>query len=148
MERAHRYGRPVSLAYLDLDNFKHLNDQEGHHAGDQALRTVADVLRTHVRGSDLVCRLGGDEFTILLPETDQAQARAVLDKLGPLLAAEVRRHGWGITCSIGVVTALAPATSVEGLLRSADQLMYRVKRGSKDGVLFELQPPKSGTTPA
>jgi diguanylate cyclase (GGDEF)-like protein len=143
LERAHRYQRPLTLAYLDVDNFKQLNDRSGHHVGDQALRTVAEVLRSHVRRTDLVCRLGGDEFTILLAETDQPQARAVLEKLRPLLADEMRRHGWEITCSIGVVTAAPPPPTLDALLRRADQLMYRVKHGSKDAVLFEVQEPES-----
>ena len=147
LARARRYRRPLTLAYLDLDNFKQLNDRSGHQAGDQALRTVANLLRSHVRRTDLVCRLGGDEFTILFPETDQPQARAVLDKLRPLLAAEAGRHGWEITCSIGVATALSPPASVDDLLRSADQLMYRVKRGSKNAALFDTQDAAGSASP-
>ncbi len=146
LARARRYRRPLTLAYLDLDNFKHLNDHSGHHAGDEALRAVADVLRSNVRSTDLVCRLGGDEFTILFPETDQPQARAVLDKLRPMLATEMKRRGWEITCSIGVVTALPPPPGVDLLLRSADQLMYQVKRGSKDAALFEVRQPEPAST--
>jgi diguanylate cyclase (GGDEF)-like protein len=138
LERARRYGRPLTLAYIDLDNFKQLNDQLGHHAGDEALRAVANILRSNVRRTDLVSRFGGDEFTVLLPETDQPQARMVFEKLRPLLVAEVHQRGWGITCSIGVVTAVPPPPEVDILIRSADQLMYRAKRGSKDAVLFDL----------
>lgn len=148
LARARRYGRPLTLAYLDLDNFKRLNDHAGHHAGDEALRVVADTLRSNVRRTDVVCRLGGDEFTILLPETDQPQARAVLDKLRPMLAAEGQRQGWEITCSIGVVTALPPPPEIDALLRSADQLMYRVKRGTKDSVLCGVWQPGSGAAPS
>jgi diguanylate cyclase (GGDEF)-like protein len=146
LERARRYGRPLTLAYIDLDNFKQLNDRVGHHAGDQALQATAQILRGHVRRLDLVARLGGDEFTILLPETDQPQARTVLEKLRPLLADEMRRHGWEITCSIGVVTAAPPPPTLDALLRRADQLMYRVKHGSKDAVLFEVEEPEAGSS--
>ena len=146
LERARRYRRPLTLAYLDVDNFKQLNDSSGHHVGDEALQTVADVLRSNVRRTDLVCRLGGDEFTILLPETDQPQARAVLEKLRPMMADEMRRHGWQITCSIGVLTAAPPPPTLDALLRRADQLMYQVKHGSKDAVLFEVREPESHIT--
>jgi diguanylate cyclase (GGDEF)-like protein len=144
LARARRYQRPLTLAYIDLDNFKQLNDRSGHHVGDEALQWVADLLRANVRRTDLVSRFGGDEFTILLPETDQAQARMVFDKLRPLLVSEVERRGWGITCSIGVVTALPPPPDIDVLIRSADHLMYRAKRGSKDAVLFGLHRSEPG----
>ena len=139
LERARRHRRPLTLAYLDLDNFKQLNDRSGHHAGDQALRAIAGILQAHVRRLDLVARVGGDEFTILLPETSHSQARSVIEKLQPLLATETQREGWDVTCSIGVVTALPPPPTVDALIRAADQLMYQVKRGSKNGARFAVE---------
>lgn len=139
ISRARRYGRPLTLAYLDLDNFKPLNDESGHSTGHEALRVVAHTLEANLRDTDLLARLGGDEFVVLLPETDEPAARAVFSKLLPLLLQEVRHRHWPISCSVGAVIALPPPLSVDDLVRSADQLMYRVKREAKNDVRYEVR---------
>jgi len=134
LARARRYRKPLTAAYIDLDNFKALNDRHGHHAGDGALRTVAQLLRRAARASDVAARLGGDEFVILMPETDAAGARAVLERLrGELLRALADRSAL-LGASIGAASFVEPPDSVEQVLSAADDCMYAVKRAGKNLV--------------
>jgi diguanylate cyclase (GGDEF)-like protein len=128
MERARRYHRHLTLAYLDIDGFKQVNDQMGHDRGDDVLKTVAATLRRSVRRSDLAARLGGDEFAILLLEADAEAARQALEKLHAALIACVEDVRPRIGFSIGAATwTIAPA-SLSAALRKADELMYAAKR--------------------
>lgn len=136
LARAERYGHPISLIYLDLDDFKQVNDREGHSAGDELLRVVAATLRATLRGSDTAARLGGDEMALLLPETGEAEARALVDRLRKRLGEAMRQRGWPVTTSAGVVTRLRGGGTVDELIRGADELMYRVKESAKDDVAF------------
>jgi diguanylate cyclase (GGDEF)-like protein len=136
--RLGRHGRPFTVAYLDVDNFKAVNDEHGHGVGDFLLRTLAATMRQSLRGTDVVARLGGDEFALLLPETDAAGGATAVGKLRESLLGRAREHGWPITFSIGVVTCLEPPRSADALLGCADELMYKVKRGRKDGVEFAV----------
>ncbi|HEY9595006.1 MAG TPA: GGDEF domain-containing protein [Spirochaetia bacterium] len=136
IERTRRYGRPFSLAYLDLDNFKMVNDTLGHAVGDDLLRVVVVVVREQLRTSDTVARLGGDEFAFLLPETDQEAAQAVIAKVQGSLEAKVRERNWPVTMSIGCVTVGPTGAAAEELLHQADTLMYRAKMGGKNAARF------------
>jgi diguanylate cyclase (GGDEF)-like protein len=126
------------VAYLDLDNFKEVNDRFGHSRGDSLLRLVAATIRTNLRKTDMVARLGGDEFALLLPETGYEPAAAVLRKIHQLLLGKMQRCGYPVTCSIGAVTFLRPAESVEELIKRADACMYAAKRGGKDRMKHVL----------
>src|SRR6266487_1236022 len=137
--RARRYIHPFSVAYLDLDDFKLVNDRLGHLAGDAVLRSVARALSGVLRSSDVVARLGGDEFVVLLPEAGAAPARLATEKLRGALADVVPAHGWRMTASIGVATFLVPPESVDQLLAAVDRLMYRAKQGGKNGVVHETR---------
>ena len=137
--RARRYIHPFSVAYLDLDDFKLVNDRLGHLAGDAVLRSVARALSGVVRSSDVVARLGGDEFVVLLPEASAAPARLATEKLRGALAEVVPAHGWRMTASIGVATFLVPPESVDELLAAVDRLMYRAKQAGKNGVAHETR---------
>jgi len=134
--RAARYRRPVSLAYMDLDGFKAINDSLGHHTGNAVLETVGLTLKAYVRTTDLPCRLGGDEFAVLYPETDAAQAREAVAKLRMALEAAAARRNWPVGFSIGVVTSVGSMSPGDELMRLADDLMYRVKRDGKGNVAF------------
>ena len=112
MYSSRRYGGPLSLAYLDLDDFKRINDERGHAAGDEVLRAVADALRAQLRPTDLVARLGGDEFVVLLPHTDRSGAE---DALGAG-AAGPRGHP-GIAFSVGVIQLDRAVGSIDDLAR-------------------------------
>jgi diguanylate cyclase (GGDEF)-like protein len=134
--RARRYGRPVSLAYVDLDNFKAVNDELGHSTGDRLLRLVAEIMAANVRPSDLVARLGGDEFAVLLPETDSDSAAVAFHRIRVLLLEALREQGWKVTASIGITEADG-SQSVDDLISSGDVLMYEAKRGGKDRIAWD-----------
>lgn len=136
--RAERYSRPLTLAYLDADGFKTVNDTFGHSAGDRVLRTIAQTLAANVRAVDVAARLGGDEFGLLFPETGSAAAAAVLRKLQGSLAEAMAREGVDVTFCIGAVTVMRPVRSVDGLLQRADALMYEAKRHGKNGIRSEV----------
>ncbi len=133
--RAQRYGRSLTIAYIDLDNFKEVNDLQGHATGDRLLVAVVETIRAAIRNSDTLARFGGDEFVILLPETAGEPAQATLQKVQGRLRQRMRDSSWPVTFSIGAVSYLRPPTSVEDAVRSADALMYEVKRSGKDRLL-------------
>jgi len=134
LERNRRYPRPLSLIYMDLDNFKVINDTHGHQTGDAVLRLVADAMRTSVRTADVVGRLGGDEFGVLMPETDAQLADAAAKRLVASLR-NVFKGTPSVTASIGVVSCMATDASTDELLRRADQAMYDAKKAGKDRVV-------------
>jgi len=134
ISRFQRFARPFTLANIDLDNFKTVNDQFGHSVGDQVLRAVVNSARKYLRKTDVVARLGGDEFALLLPETDQESARIALAKIQNGLLKEMRRNNWPITFSIGVLTCNAVPDTIDELVRLTDELMYAVKRDSKNAI--------------
>jgi diguanylate cyclase (GGDEF)-like protein len=136
LERARRFSHPVTLLYLDIDNFKSFNDALGHEAGDHLLERVAGAIRTTVRTVDSAARLGGDEFGILLPETDRRMAQVVGARLREALHASGPGEVQPLSASIGAVSCLVVPDSVEALVAAADSLMYQVKRSSKDGVQY------------
>ena len=135
LDRTRRYNRPLALLYFDLDDFKAVNDQHGHQTGDAVLRLVANATRRAMRQSDILGRMGGDEFAVLMPETDGAVAEAGATRL----AHGVRSvfHGTpSVTASIGLVATVSSSiTGAEELLRRADQAMYEAKRSGKDRVV-------------
>jgi diguanylate cyclase (GGDEF)-like protein len=134
LERNRRYPRPLALIYMDLDNFKIINDTHGHQTGDAVLRLVADAMRTSVRTADVVGRLGGDEFAVLMPETDAQLADAAAKRLVASLR-NVFKGTPNVTASIGVVSCTATDASTDDLLRRADQAMYDAKKMGKDRVV-------------
>jgi len=140
VEWSRRQGMSWVLAYLDVDNFKRINDTLGHAAGDVVLQRVARTLREGTRRVDVVARLGGDEFALLLPETDAARAETVINKLLTLLDEAMAITGWEVSFSIGVITFVTPPDSVDTAVAMADACMYRVKARGKAGALFRTWP--------
>ena len=136
LARAARYGRAFTLAYVDLDNFKAVNDLEGHDAGDELLRRTAQVLRSCTRQTDVIGRLGGDEFAAVLPETTGGATGSVLENLRVQLIRSMAKGGWPVTFSIGAVTFEAPIDTGREALQVADAAMYSVKRSGKDGIQY------------
>lgn len=134
LERNRRYPRPLALMYMDLDNFKVINDTHGHQTGDAVLRLVADAMHSSVRQADVVGRLGGDEFAVLMPETDAQLADAAAKRLIAGLR-NVFKGTPNVTASIGVVSCTATDASTDDLLRRADQAMYDAKKSGKDRVV-------------
>jgi diguanylate cyclase (GGDEF)-like protein len=138
IERARRTGRPMTVAYLDCDDFKSVNDRFGHAQGDALLVIVAATLRGGTRSLDTVARLGGDEFGLLLVDTDGATTEALLARLRAALAAAMLENRWEVSFSIGAVTFLTPPRSLDEMLARADQLMYDAKRGGKNAARLEV----------
>lgn len=132
-ERAVRYGHPLSVLMLDVDQFKSFNDTFGHPAGDAVLRAVADHLGDAIRGSDLIARYGGEEFAVLLPDTDHAGAVAVAERCRRAVAEGpwVRR---AITVSVGAATLGPETPDAAALVQEADQALYRSKQTGRNRV--------------
>lgn len=132
-----RFGHSVTLGYIDLDNFKRLNDTMGHSAGDQVLHAVAAILSSTVRSDDIVGRIGGDEFAVLLPNTDRRGATILFDKLLQRLLSEMNQHSWPIGFSVGVAVFKRLPKHADEALGIADRIMYQVKKNSKNSVQYD-----------
>jgi diguanylate cyclase (GGDEF)-like protein len=137
VEEADDRSQPLALLFVDLDDFKGVNDELGHTAGDELLRQVADRLTAAVRADDLVCRYGGDEFIVVCRDADERQAVEIAERIRDVVGRPVSGDGWErrVTASIGV-TVREGAGPLDGsqLLRLADRAMYRSKSGGKDQV--------------
>jgi diguanylate cyclase (GGDEF)-like protein len=138
INRASRYRHPFTVAFIDLDNFKAVNDRYGHSAGDTLLYLVADTIQKNVRATDIVARLGGDEFVILLPETGPAPAQAITQKIQRINSDAIRKNDWPVTFSMGVATFIRPPSSVDEMLKISDDLMYAAKKNGKNTIQFEV----------
>lgn len=136
--RALRYNRPFTLAYLDVDRLRGVNDLSGHTTGDHTLRLIADTVRENIRSMDSVARLGGDEFGLLFPETGRGSAEIVLGKLRACLDREARERNLPITFSVGAIICVGAPESVDRLIQRADALMYQVKDRGGDGMAVEV----------
>ncbi|MGZ9166530.1 MAG: GGDEF domain-containing protein [Anaerolineales bacterium] len=136
ISRIRRYPHPITLVYMDVDNFKLVNDLFGHRIGDEVLRCIANELKSQLRITDTVARLGGDEFVMLLPSTRQTEARLVVSKVYTNLSEKMRQRNWPVTFSMGAVTCEFSPYSAEQLVNMADELMYEVKNSTKNDVRF------------
>lgn len=136
--RSSRYNRCFSVAYLDLDNFKAINDKKGHHVGDDLLCSVAGTIIDNIRCADMVARIGGDEFVVLLPETGAEEARSAMTKLQEQLLQTMEANDWAVSFSVGVVTYYSAPGSVDEMLKRADGLMYEVKSQGKNALKHEV----------
>lgn len=140
LDRANRTGSRFSIAMVDVDHFKWLNDDFGHKVGDRALRTVADRLAGVCEPSDAVARYGGEEFAIILPNKGQAEAMALAERLREAVASkEIERQT--VTVSIGVATFVAYSSSEETLIEDADRALYFSKRNGRNRVTHVSQIP-------
>ncbi|MBU0480553.1 MAG: GGDEF domain-containing protein [Proteobacteria bacterium] len=134
IDRSQRFGHPFTLAYIDLDNFKQVNDTLGHHIGDALLKKVAQLMEGNTRKTDVITRLGGDEFAVLMVETGYKAAEDAMEKLQTRLLAAMKQKGWPVTFSIGMVTCEKPPGSMQEVMSLADNLMYSVKKSGKNRI--------------
>jgi two-component system cell cycle response regulator len=142
VEQAAARGKPLTALVLDIDYFTAINDSHGHDAGDDVLREFASRLRKSIRGIDLACRFGGEEFVIIMPETDMAVASIVAERLRRRVASEGFAIQQGarsieVTISIGIATLAAADDSAASILKRADQALYRAKRDGRNRVVAD-----------
>lgn len=136
LQRATRKRRSLAVLFLDLDHFKQFNDTFGHDAGDAVLRRMAELFRQHFRGDDVICRYGGEEFAIILPESSAIDAARRADLLrGEARRIEIRHRGQvlnPVTFSVGVAAFPENGVSADEILRAADQSLYQSKVNGTD----------------
>ncbi|XOB62461.1 GGDEF domain-containing protein [Campylobacterota bacterium DY0563] len=135
--RSKRYNHVFSLAYLDVDNFKNINDSLGHIAGDKLLKEVANCLVSSLRATDVIARLGGDEYACLLHETNQQKAKSAFLKTVDLLNKRMVKNKWDVSFSIGVMTFENIPEDIKEAIDLADKLMYSVKNDNKDNIAYQ-----------
>ena len=140
VEQAHARGKPLTVLVLDIDFFKAVNDTHGHDAGDDVLREFAVRLKKSIRGIDLACRLGGEEFVVVMPDTDMAVATMVAERLRRRIAADAFPIHKGerkvaVTISIGLAALSGPDDSAANVLKRADQALYRANRDGRNRVV-------------
>jgi diguanylate cyclase (GGDEF)-like protein len=137
-KRASRSGRPMSLLFIDMDGFKQVNDVHGHLCGSKALVEAAGLIRSCARETDVVARFGGDEFSLILPDTGRdgavSVATRIRDRIGEHMFLKTDGLTVRLTASVGVATLPDVAGSAEELIRAADKAMYRVKGAGKNGI--------------
>ncbi len=133
---AHRFRRPLSMACIDIDNFRQVNDTMGQKAGDRLLRHVVALIRGNMRKNDVVARLGSDEFAILLPDTPPELARRLILNLQKLLLEGLENNSWPVTFSIGLVTFARPPSTIDRLFNIADSAMSAAKNGGRNMIKF------------
>lgn len=116
------------MLYLDIDQFKVLNDSYGHHVGDEALKIVADILKLSSREVDVAARFGGDEFVLLLPDTDKQSCDVLIKRIEDSSTQSFAERSWQISLSIGQATKVGKTKSADWVIQLADQDMYEAKR--------------------
>ncbi len=144
MERAQRHGSPLSVIVMDLDHFKSVNDRHGHACGDTVLKQMVKVVQNGLRTNDVLARVGGEEFSLLLPETDLEEARVLAERLRSTISATTFRHkGFklGMSASFGVAERHADDQHINVLLERADKALYAAKNGGRNQVRLASEPP-------
>jgi diguanylate cyclase (GGDEF)-like protein len=137
-ERAIRHKDPLTIAYIDLDDFKEMNDRSGQDIGDIVLKEVATVLKENIRSSDAVARIGGDEFVVLFPETNFESGQVAIHKLQEGWKNRMQDKHWNISLSIGAMTYVENLPEVKEMLTEADRLMDAAKASGKNRIRHEL----------
>jgi diguanylate cyclase (GGDEF)-like protein len=137
--QSRRSGRPFTIAYVDLDRFKRVNDEHGHSEGDRLLRTVGVLLVKTLRETDLAARLGGDEFALLMPDTGIEEARDSLDRVAAAITSDPENR-WAVGATFGAVTFAEPPENVDSAVREADALMYRGKAEGRGRIVQSTRP--------
>jgi diguanylate cyclase (GGDEF)-like protein len=138
INRARRYTHPFTAVYIDIDNFKAINDTFGHDIGDELLLHVVATIKDQIRNSDIIARLGGDEFMIFFPETGVEMAMAAIDKVRRVLLLAMGKNNWPVTFSFGMVTFATPPWSVDHMIKLTDDLMYAGKKAGKNTIRHEV----------
>jgi diguanylate cyclase (GGDEF)-like protein len=136
--RAKRSQKPFTIAYFELVDFKRLNDRFGEAEGEKVLRFIGRELSHYLRVTDVIARMGGEEFIILFSETDQQNAYSVIARLYGLLTAEINKKNWPIKISMGVLTCNDTATELNKVLQEVDKMMYGAKRSDQSQITYRV----------
>lgn len=139
LARARRRERPFTLAYIDLDNFKSINDELGHSEGDHLLKIVAGAIKKNIRQTDLLGRLGGDEFAVLLPETGPKLGERTIRRFHERASSVVQSKRFPVTMSIGGLNFANPPESLDEMIKEVDAVMYEAKHTGKNRVIFKVK---------
>jgi diguanylate cyclase (GGDEF)-like protein len=132
LKKSRRYGHPFTVTYIDLDNFKNLNDYGGYKVGDRVLQVVAHTIKNTVRETDIVARIGGDEFIIFLPGLAYEPAQIVINRVRNVLLEVMETNLWPVTFSVGAITYINCPETVDEIIEKADYLMYVIKNKGKN----------------
>ncbi len=137
IKKARRFKRPFTIMYFDLDNFKGVNDNFGHSEGDALLKRVAEMVKLAVRSIDIFARIGGDEFAVLMPDTDYNGSELVAKRIQEWVFRVAQEKNWPVTASIGLVTCIETPATADEMIKWADTVMYRAKNGGKNRIVHE-----------
>jgi diguanylate cyclase (GGDEF)-like protein len=138
IQKARRYNRSFSVLLMDIDNFKNVNDTQGHQKGDLLLTSVAKGIRESIRNCDVAARLGGDEFAVLLAEAGQETFETVVPRIQAKLNEYMKKEGWPVTFSMGVAAFKAVPENVDEIMRRVDSLMYSIKKEGKNNIRYDV----------
>lgn len=138
LNKSQRYNQSFTVAYIDVDNFKGINEQLGHQIADELLITVVATIRSVARSYDILSRFGGDEFVMLLPDTCAETAHTVLQNIHEHLDTAMACKGWMVTFSIGLVTYLNVPSTTDEVLRCADEVMHTAKKYGKNRLFHKV----------
>ena len=138
IERTRRYRHPFTIAYLDIDNFKLLNQRLGHNSGDTVLQTVARSIKEKIRSVDRLARMGEDEFCMIFPETQPEPAKIVIRRIQQNLQDAAQKNEWPVTFSIGVATFMQPPDTAEQVLNKLQELIAAAKSEGKNTIKHEI----------
>lgn len=136
--RARMFKQTITAVYIDLDNFKQINDSLGHKTGDRLLYSIAQIIRKNIRSVDLVARLGGDEFAIIFSQLGPKLSKSIIRHLRKELSLAMLRHNWPVTFSIGMATFRNPPDNADEIIGIVDKLMYSVKKSGKNNIKYEI----------
>ncbi len=138
LARAKRSQRPFTIIYFELDNFKEINERFGHAQGDKVLQFIGRELSRFLRVTDIIGRMGGEEFVVLFSETDQQNAYSVVARLYSFLTAEIRKKKWPITISMGVLTCIQTTIELDKVLHEVDKMMYESKKSEENRITYRV----------
>lgn len=134
LQQAGRDNIKMTIAYIDVDNFKKINDSLGHGVGDEVLIQIAQTIQQQIRSQDMIARLGGDEFAVVLNNTDLKTSQEILDRIRHATAQEMQARNWDVTLSIGAMVFSVLPMTITPMLKMVDDLMYDVKKNGKDNI--------------
>lgn len=137
VKKSYRYRHPITIIDIDIDDFKTINKKFGYHVGNQILYTAAQALKSYTRETDIIGRIGEDEFAIILPGSGYESAELVLSRIKNQLIEAMNKNHWSATFSMAAVTFVAPPNSVEEMIQQVDYLMYLVKNSGQDQLKHE-----------